>query len=207
MDYALNGGGHLVMLDNINLFPWREWEAARYRKRFYQLSGAVIVSALVCQIWGGVKAHHHQQQLEEQRSLVEAQQAVLALQTKQLIQTQQQLETESQRYAQWVALQTDRQQSTVMLNLLSSWIPEGVYLDTLTWMDGRINVRGVSDNSAVVSILLDNLEQERRLHNIHLHALKHGVSRFNRSMVKFELSFDMRAVSSLGSIYEGKGHD
>lgn len=176
------------MLHEINLFPWRDWERAQYRQRFYFMLSAMLGLAALCQIAGGIWIETQQQQQTARVERLKQEQQELEPALQDFQHAQQALQVLSQRQNTLIALHTQRQQLIPLLNQLPTWIPVGVYLDTLTISAQQIHWVGMSESAQNVTQLLAQLENAALLHHIHLHSLLPDVARFSRSLAQFEIS-------------------
>ncbi|NAW59220.1 MULTISPECIES: PilN domain-containing protein [unclassified Vibrio] len=179
------------MVHDINLFPWREFEQARYRRRFYLMALVMALLSGIALRLGGAYLETQQQHQQRRMTLLHQQQEVLARHHHQWLDTREKFNALAQRQAILTAIQTKRNRTTNLLNALPGWIPDGVYLDTLTLNGQRVRLSGVGDNTATLTRLLANLEQARQVSGINMHSVIQGVARFERPFAQFELSFSL----------------
>lgn len=75
------------------------------------------------------------------------------------------------------------------MNLMPELIPEGVYVDKIKMNGQEIEMSGISDSTARLATMLDNLERSSSLNNVEMHSIVHNHKRFNKEFQTFKVSF------------------
>ena len=146
-------------MSNINLLPWRAKRQAQQTRRF--MAQLALVMALgISAIWGGL--HYLQQQSQHQAW----RNAKLRQASSELESALQQLELIRRQDQQWQArqalisqLQPRRRQTLRLLNLLPSWLPEGIRLDSVQFTAPILEIKGHASNYEQLANLMAYLEQ------------------------------------------------
>ena len=74
-------------------------------------------------------------------------------------------------------------------------IPEGVYVDKIKMNGQEIEMSGISDSTARLATMLDNLERSESLNSVEMHSIVHNRKRFNKEFQTFKVSFVFSPVS------------
>ena len=81
------------------------------------------------------------------------------------------------------------------MNLMPELIPEGVYVDKIKMNGQEIEMSGISDSTARLATMLDNLERSESLKSVEMHSIVHNRKRFNKEFQTFKVSFVFSPVS------------
>ena len=93
------------------------------------------------------------------------------------------------------SLQSGRNKTTHFMNLMPELIPEGVYVDKIKMNGQEIEMSGISDSTARLATMLDNLERSASLSNVEMHSIVHNRKRFNKEFQTFKVSFSFVSPS------------
>ncbi|NOH96562.1 PilN domain-containing protein [Vibrio sp. 99-70-13A1] len=183
------------MLHQVNLLPWRDEIRAQHKKRFINL---VVLGTLVAVIaqWM-VGNYFHEQKSHQQARLNYLQQYIAQLDTQ--IQSLKVAEEEHKsiltRLDVVESLQSGRNKTTEFMNLMPNLVPEGVYVDKIKMNGQEIEMSGISDSTARLATMLDNLERSDSLSDVEMHSIVHNKKRFNKEFQTFKVSFMFTPLS------------
>ncbi|MDD1782118.1 PilN domain-containing protein [Enterovibrio sp. ZSDZ35] len=159
------------MRSNINLLPWRENNRLERRRQFY-LEGSIV--ALLVIGFLGIAFFNGQRLLSAQ----EARNA--RLDTEIQILDQKLAEFSEKKLARDAlekrlnlvnSLQTQRNNTTMLFNLLPEVTPDGVVLDSVSLKAGKVNVKGRSRSNAQLASLLALLESKPGATDVQIHSI------------------------------------
>ncbi|PMM42304.1 PilN domain-containing protein [Vibrio splendidus] len=177
------------MLHQINLLPWRDEIRAQHKKRFVHL---VILGTIIAFLgqWA-VGNYFHDQHAKQQSRLSYLDKYIAELDQK--IQSLKVAEQEHKailtRLDVVESLQLGRNKTTDFMNLMPELIPEGVYVDKIKMNGQEIEMSGISDSTARLATMLDNLERSDSLKGVEMHSIVHNRKRFNKDFQTFKVSF------------------
>lgn len=183
------------MLHQINLLPWRDEIRAQHKKRFVHLVILGVIIALGGQ-WA-VGNYFHDQKAKQQARLNYLNQYIAELdrQIKSLKVAEQEHKAILTRLDVVESLQLGRNKTTDFMNLMPELIPEGVYVDKIKMNGQEIEMSGISDSTARLATMLDNLERSDSLKGVEMHSIVHNRKRFNKEFQTFKVSFVFSPVS------------
>ncbi|WP_434762139.1 PilN domain-containing protein [Vibrio fortis] len=177
------------MLHQINLLPWRDELRAQHKKRFIQL---VILGTLMAVMGQWAIGHYFQQEKARQQARLNYLEQYIGQLDKQ-IRSLKVAEREHKailtRLDVVESLQSGRNKTTHFMNLMPELIPEGVYVDKIKMNGQEIEMSGISDSTARLATMLDNLERSPSLNNVEMHSIVHNRKRFNKEFQTFKVSF------------------
>ncbi|MGF1752629.1 PilN domain-containing protein [Vibrio makurazakiensis] len=183
------------MLHQINLLPWRDEIRAQHKRRFLSLLILGVLIAVGAQ-WS-VGFYFKQQHGEQSARLSYLEQYIVQLD--QQINSLEMAKKEHQailtRLAVVEDLQNGRNKTTDFMNLMPSMIPEGVYVDKIKMNGLELEVSGISDSTARLATMLDNLERSDLLMDVEMHSIIHNRKRFNKEFQTFKVSFKVKPLS------------
>ncbi|MBE4618747.1 PilN domain-containing protein [Vibrio navarrensis] len=177
------------MKHTINLLPWREYQREEHRRRFV---GVLILGVLIAVAiqWGIGQYVSYQQRLQQDRL------NYLNHYIAQLDQRIQAMKIAKEEHGQILArlkvvesLQAQRNNTTELMNLMANVIPEGVYVDKIKMSDQEVEMAGISDSTARLATMLDNLERSEAIYDVEMHSIVHGKERFGKAFQTFTVSF------------------
>ncbi|MBG0760757.1 pilus assembly protein PilN [Vibrio cidicii] len=177
------------MKHTINLLPWREYQREEHRRRFV---GVLILGVLIAVAiqWGIGQYVSYQQRLQQDRlNYLNHYIAQLDLRI-------QAMKIAKEEHGQILArlkvvesLQAQRNNTTELMNIMPNVIPEGVYVDKIKMSDQEVEMAGISDSTARLATMLDNLERSETIYDVEMHSIVHGKERFGKAFQTFTVSF------------------
>lgn len=182
------------MLPSINLLPWREQRRIDNQQRFTHLLGLAIGLACLSLAGGGQYVTQQSQWQHERNLYLQRHLTVLEQQLEQLSVVEKEQQSLLERIKMVEQLKKDRNRTTDFMNLMPKLIPDGVYLDSLKMSGQSIELVGFSESTAHLAIMLDNLEQSRRLTDVEMHSIVHGEVRFKQHYQAYKVSFSLVGV-------------
>lgn len=180
------------MLHQINLLPWRDEIRAQHRRRFVGLLAVGTIIAVIAQ-WS-VGHYFKQQQNEQQARLSYLNQYISQLdkRIRSLKIAEQKHQAILTRLDVVESLQSGRNKTTEFMNLMPKMIPEGVYVDKIKMNGQDLEISGISDSTARLATMLDNLERSQYLKNVEMHSIIHNRKRFSKEFQTFKVSFTLK---------------
>ncbi|STO55943.1 PilN domain-containing protein [Grimontia hollisae] len=177
------------MGSSINLLPWREMLRQATRRRFFNKAvfGLVLVSLLVV---AGRWVVYHQLTQQEARN-VRLQQEIDQLNTSLREFAKREVERdELQRRLTLVnSLQKQRNNATLLFNLLPQVIPDGVVLDKVSMTVGSVMIEGRSRDNAKLASLLALLESNAGVEHVQIHSIINNAGSPSRVAKNFRATF------------------
>ena len=199
------------MLHQINLLPWRDEIRAQHRRRFIGLLLLGTIIAVLTQWVIGL--HFKEQQGIQHARLSYLKQYIAQLdnQIRSLKIAEQEHQAILTRLDVVESLQTGRNKTTEFMNIMPEMIPEGVYVDKIKMNGQDLELSGISDSTARLATMLDNLERLTLLKDVEMHSIIHNRKRFNKEFQTFKVSFSLKPAAfnalSLQAKVEGEHHD
>lgn len=159
------------MVRSINLLPWRDMQREQRRRLFFiKFLAVFLLSLLVLGTVYGV--------LQSKLSYQEARNVRLQKEINQLNQVLSDFSAKKvardklQHRLELVnALQKQRNNPTLLLNLLPKITPDGVVLDGVSLQDNRVTIEGRSHTNAKLASLLANLERSDEVSDVQIHSI------------------------------------
>ncbi len=186
------------MLHNVNLFPWREEQRVAHQRRFIQLLILGLVLAGIG-VWLAGKFVISQQQIQHIRlGLLEQHNRQLDQQLRSLRGVEKEYQALLARLEVVESLQQQRNKTTQLMHLMTEQIPDGVYIDKITLKKATVEVSGISDTTAHLANMLDQLEQSAQVSALTMHSIVAGSQRFNKQFQSFKVSFDFNPQPTKG---------
>lgn len=188
------------MLHSINLLPWREEQRAAHKRRFMGLVVLGVMSAVGIQ-WGiGLYFSGQAQQQESRLAYLNQYIQQLDKQINALKMTEQEHKALLTRLSVVESLQSQRNKTTGLMNLMPQLMPEGVYVDKIKMNGEEIEITGISDSTARLATMLDNFEKSALLSDVNMHSIVHGNKRFGKEFQTFKVSFMFHSPTPQGSV-------
>lgn len=186
------------MLHSINLLPWREEQRAAHKRRFMGLVVLGVMSAVGIQ-WGiGLYFSGQAQQQESRLAYLNQYIQQLDKQINALKITEQEHKALLTRLSVVESLQSQRNKTTELMNLMPQLMPEGVYVDKIKMNGEEIEITGISDSTARLATMLDNFEKSALLSDVNMHSIVHGNKRFGKEFQTFKVSFMFHSPDTTG---------
>ncbi|PKF51539.1 pilus assembly protein PilN [Enterovibrio nigricans] len=151
------------MRNSINLLPWRENKRLETRKQFYV--EALLVTLLVIGFLGiaFLNGERLLSAQEVRNTRLETEIQILDKKLAEFTEKKLARDALEQRLALVNSLQIQRNNTTLLFNLLPEVTPDGVVLDSVTLKQGKVSVKGRSRSNAQLASLLALLEAKRVL--------------------------------------------
>ncbi len=188
------------MRRTMNLLPWREMNRRALRKHFF-IKSAFFFSLLLVLLFFTYQYQDAKLSAQlERNQLIHNEIDELAL-TLQTFSTKEVERDALERRLDLVnSLQKQRNNATLLFNLLPDVMPEGVVLDKVSMKDGKVKVEGRSHSNAQVAHFLARLEKAKGAKNVQIHSiintLNLSIDDENRFRATFELTDHLLPVFS-----------
>ncbi|MGL5429805.1 MAG: PilN domain-containing protein [Vibrio sp.] len=184
------------MLDRINLLPWREARREAHKRRFLGLVMLGILLAVLMQFAAGNYLSRQVAQQQERIGYLKQHIFSLDQQVSQLKLSEEEHKALLTRLHVVEQLQLKRNTTTDFMNLMPQLIPEGVYVDKIKMNGQQIEITGISDSTARLATMLDNLEKSAKLSEVEMHEIVAGNKRFGKQFQSFKVSFQLLLARS-----------
>ncbi|ENM5881542.1 PilN domain-containing protein [Vibrio metoecus] len=192
------------MLHNINLLPWRDERREAHKRRFLGLVILGVLLAVLMQFGAG--EYLSGQVAKQQERIGYLKQHIFSLdqQIAKLKVTEEEHKALLTRLNVVEQLQQKRNKTTDFMNQMPLLIPEGVYVDKIKMNGHEIEISGISDSTARLATMLDNLEKSPKLSDVEMHEIVSGNKRFGKQFQSFKVSFQfLRSDSTQGGTNNG----
>ncbi len=190
----------------VNLLPWREKKRAEHRRRFVGVVALGTIMAVGVQWMAGFYIENQQDIQQDRLDYLDS----YITKKDNLIREMKIAEEEHsvimKRLEVVEKLQTNRNKTTELMNLLPAMIPEGVYVDKVQMRDMELEVSGISDSMSRLATMLDRLERSASLNDVEMRSIVHGKQRFGKAFQKFEVAFFFKPTPK-DEIAEVEGDD
>ncbi len=179
------------MQQNINLLPWREIIRQKLRRYFFIKCGlAVALSSLVVGIsWQVLNTKLAYQYAKNDR--IQHEITVLNQQLREFSNKKVARDNLQHRLELVNALQKQRNNSTLLLNLLPEVIPEGVVLDKVLMRGDTVTLEGRSKSNAQLAELLAMLEKSPDAKNTKMHSIVNNIDLGYLAANQFRATFQL----------------
>lgn len=177
------------MLHRVNLFPWREQRRRAHQQRFFGMLVGSLVVAVVIQVALGAFFEHQKNTQHQRLGYLQAHVSNLDFQLKKLKQLEVEHDSLLTRLKVVEELQSSRNKTTELMNLMPTLIPEGVYVDKIKMSEHQIEMVGISDTTSRLATMLDLLENSPRVQDVSMHSIVHDKPRFGKKFQTFSVSF------------------
>lgn len=185
------------MFNSINLLPWREMQRQATRRRFFNKAvlGLVLVSLLV---GAGRWVVYHQLTQQEARN-ARLQQEIDQLNTSLREFAKREVERDElhRRLTLVNSLQKQRNNATLLFNLLPQITPDGVVLDKVSMAAGTVMIEGRSRDNAKLASLLALLESNAGVENVQIHSIINNAGSPSRVAKNFRATFYLSGYVTL----------
>lgn len=174
----------------INLRPWREERRERLKKEFLQISGLVVLLALI--VWGaGNRLVNGWIEYQKSRNDVLTKEiAVLDKKVKEIQELREKKADLVARMEVIQGLQGTRPRIVYIFDQLAKTVPEGVYYRSIELKDKKILVSGTAESSQRVSTLMRNIDESEWFENPNLNKMVANTA-FSEQGNDFDLTFDV----------------
>lgn len=164
------------MLHKVNLLPWRDARREAHKRRFLGLVTLGVLLAVLMQFAAG--EYLGGQMALQQERIGYLQQHIFSLdqQIAKLKIAEEEHKALLTRLTVVEQLQQKRNKTTEFMNQMPNLIPEGVYVDKIKMNGHQIEITGISDSTARLATMLDNLEKSDKLTDVEMHEIVSGIS-------------------------------
>ncbi|PAR47890.1 pilus assembly protein PilN [Vibrio metoecus] len=192
------------MLHNVNLLPWRDERREAHKRRFLGLVVLGVLLAVLMQFGAGEYLSGQVAQQQERIGYLKQHIFSLDQQIAKLKVTEEEHKALLTRLNVVEQLQQKRNKTTDFMNQMPLLIPEGVYVDKIKMNGHEIEISGISDSTARLATMLDNLEKSPKLSDVEMHEIVSGNKRFGKQFQSFKVSFQfLRSDSTQGGTNNG----
>ncbi|MGF1721633.1 PilN domain-containing protein [Vibrio kyushuensis] len=177
------------MLHSVNLLSWRDEKREKHKRRFVSL---VILALLIAFLLQYAVGWYFNGELRKQQGRIN----YFTHYIEQLDRRIDDLKLTEQDHSALLTrlsvverLQQSRNKSTDFMIEIQMLVPEGVYVDKIKLNGDEIEMKGISDSTAHLATMLDNLEKSSFLSDVEMHSIVHDQKRFEQNFHTFKVSF------------------
>ncbi|AMG30400.1 pilus assembly protein PilN [Grimontia hollisae] len=177
------------MGSSINLLPWREMLRQATRRRFFNKAvfGLVLVSLLV--VAGRWVVYHQLTQQEARNARLQQEIDQLNTSLREFAKREVERDELQRRLTLVNSLQKQRNNATLLFNLLPQVIPDGVVLDKVSMTVGSVMIEGRSRDNAKLASLLALLESNAGVEHVQIHSIINNAGSPSRVAKNFRATF------------------
>ena len=180
------------MKRTMNLLPWREMGRQALRKHFF-IRSAFFFSVLLILFFVIYQYQEAKLNLQLERNQLIEHEIKMLTRTLRSFSTKELERDALERRLELVnSLQKQRNNTTLLFNLLPGVMPEGVVLEKVSMKNGKVEVDGRSHSNAQVAHFLARLESAKGVRNVRIHSiintLNLSIDDENRFRATFELT-------------------
>lgn len=174
---------------SINLLPWREIQRQATRRRFFNKAvlGLVLVSLLV--VAGRWVVYHQLTQQEARNARLQQEIDQLNTSLREFAKREVERDELQRRLTLVNSLQKQRNNATLLFNLLPQVIPDGVVLDKVSMAVGSVMIEGRSRDNAKLASLLALLESNAGVEHVQIHSIINNAGSPSRVEKNFRATF------------------
>lgn len=155
----------------INLLPWREKKRLELRRQFFiKLVACFFISAMIILLAYQYQHGKLNDQIERNNILL-SEISILDKALDEFSKKKLARDTLQRRLELVNALQKQRNNNTILFNLLPELMPDGLMLDSVSMQAGKVQIEGRSYSNAQVANLLDRLEKHEAAFNVQMHSI------------------------------------
>lgn len=179
------------MILTINLLPWRDMQRQALRRYFFiKLAFTFLAVLFVTLMLRQIQSVRLDAQTT--RNDILQQEITLLSSTLNTFSRKELVRDTLQKRLELVnALQKQRNNATLLLNLLPEVMPEGVVLYKVAMTAGKVKVEGRSRSNAQLAHFLARLEEEKGVHDVQMHSILNSTDPFNQMEKQFRATFEL----------------
>ncbi|MEZ8141305.1 MULTISPECIES: PilN domain-containing protein [Enterovibrio] len=179
------------MIVSINLLPWRDSKRLAMRRRFFH---KIMIAILVVAGCVGMSRWVIYQQLNTQETRnARLQTEIDSLNSTLRTFAKREIERDAlhRRLTLVNSLQKQRNNATMLFNLLPQITPDGVVLDKVSMTSAKVSIEGRSRSNAQLASLLALLEDDVGADNVQIHSIISDSSRPTLVEKRFKATFEL----------------
>lgn len=175
----------------INLLPWREMARETRRRHFFiKWTVSFVVVLLVTLI--GRQVQYAKLDVQKQRNTILKNEIYLLDSSLNEFSEKEIKRDVLERRLELVnALQKQRNNSTLLFNLLPHVMPEGVVLDKVSMNEGKVQLEGRSRSNAQLAQFLARLEEDKAARDVQIHSIVNTAEASIMMEKKFRTTFEL----------------
>ncbi|WP_325891465.1 PilN domain-containing protein [Grimontia sp. NTOU-MAR1] len=185
------------MNTSINLLPWREMKRQATRRRFLNKSVLVLILVSLCVIGGRWLVHNQLTMQEARNARLQQEINQLNVTLREFAKREVERDELHRRLTLVNSLQKQRNNATLLFNLLPQITPDGVVLDKVSMTAGTVTIEGRSRDNAKLASLLALLESDSGAKNVQIHSIINTSVKSSSVSKNFRATFDLTDYMTL----------
>lgn len=179
------------MMMTINLLPWREMHREALRRQFFIKSIVCFVVVLFVTLLLRQVQFSKVDSQTVRNEILQNEITILNKALNEFSEKEVAKEALERRLELVNALQKQRNNTTLLFNLLPQVMPEGVVLDKVSMVSGKVKIEGRSSTNAQLAHLLARLEEEKGASNIKILSIINRDGTSNQLEKQFQATFKL----------------
>lgn len=181
------------MRQEINLLPWREMARQKRRRLFFlKLAGTAAVTVVI--VGGAYQWFAQQLNYQYARNDRVQQEITILNRTLREFSNKKVARDKLQHRLELVnALQKQRNNPTLLFNILPDVMPEGVVLDKVSMYGKTVSIEGRSKSNAQLANLLAKLEESQDVAQVQMHSIVNKSDLVDFAANQFRATFQLTA--------------
>ncbi|MDD1795929.1 PilN domain-containing protein [Enterovibrio makurazakiensis] len=179
------------MIVSINLLPWREINRQAIRRQFFQKVALLLVLLMALTGFGRWMMSQQLEAQEARNARLQTEIDSLNTTLRAFAKREVERDTLQRRLTLVNALQKQRNNATLLFNLLPQITPDGVVLDKVSMTSGKVNIEGRSRSNAQLATLLALLEADPAASQVQIHSIISDSSRSTFVEKRFKATFEL----------------
>ncbi|TEW53921.1 pilus assembly protein PilN [Psychromonas sp. RZ22] len=175
-------------MSNINLLPWREDDKKKRKITFFTILGASCLGALAICYVGKMYVDSMIDAQSERNQYLQTQTIILDRRIAEIRNIKAEKAELVRRINLIQHLEAERNTATHLFNTLPVVTPPGVYIDSVNFNNGRVDVRGLTESNGRVSTMVRNVDSSGWLGDASLPSIVTGPTEPIK-LFKFSMNF------------------
>lgn len=161
-------------MSNINLLPWRDELKTKKKKMFFLFLGLSCIFILGISYLGKLYADSLIGAQNQRNEYLQVQNVILDRRIADVRQIKKEKEELERRILLIQKLEDKRNYATHLFNILPQIVPTGIYLNSITFANGQVDVQGMSESNNRLTKMTRNIEGSDWLGDAYISSIVSG---------------------------------